>query len=111
MYGVAKKVIKGEERGERSIFAILKAMRSKILYKSNYLDIPTGLLVYLPKTLPVRISKILMSVWQIVWIRTDYQLHWSRFQNCVRCASAAKLQSHCQILAPGLTKYIIKKDV
>ena len=76
--GVTENVIEAEERGERSIFAFLKAMTSKILYKSSYSDIPTGLPIYLPRSLPVWISKILMSVcqtqtvWQTVWIRTVY---------------------------------------
>ena len=69
MGGVTEKVIKERKHGETI---------SKILYKSGYPDIPTGLPVYLPKSLSVWISKILMSVcqtrtvWQTVWIRTVY---------------------------------------
>ena len=78
MGGVAEKVIRKRKHGETSIFAFFKGMISKILYKSSYPDIPTGLPVYLPKSLSVWISKILMSVcqtrtvWQTVSIRTVY---------------------------------------
>lgn len=63
---------KGEKYKKTLRFAFLKDIIEKILYKSNYSNIPTGQLVYPPKYQPVWIRKSLI----LVWIRTIYQTHY-----------------------------------